>query len=98
MDSPLKEFFNDWKKEDQKLTPPEFPEVPNRSRNRIWRLVAACAVVLTASTFLIQQQYSNYLQTQRQDSTATKGTVEETMTATNMYEWQSPTSSLASDF
>lgn len=97
MDNELKQFFEEWKKEDDQLSTPDFPIVKSKSRSRIWQLAAACAVVLVASTFLIRQQYSNYILTQRQDSTTIKETVVETQPS-DMYEWQSPTSSLASDF
>ena len=95
MDNDLKQFFDDWKKADQSHKAPEFP-TSKRSLSTWWYAAAAVLVLGISIFMLLQETPRNNSQIAR-DSTQTEMPGVETE-STDIYDWESPTGSLASDF
>jgi hypothetical protein len=96
MDNDLKKFFDEWKEADnKKLDLPEFPK--KRSTSHGWWWYAAAAVIAGAAVFQVIQVSQNKNVQVAQDSVRLKPNVI-TSESSDIYEWESPTESLASDF
>jgi hypothetical protein len=96
MDNDLKKFFDEWKESDQRHETPEFPNTPKSRSFRWWYAAAAVLLISIAGIQLFQEQELNHSEI-AQDSTQIELPVVTTET-TDIYEWESPTGSLASDF
>jgi len=95
MDNELKQFFDDWKKADQRHQVPEFPKsAPSQKK---WYYAAAAVVVLaSASVYFLQETPETNSEITRDSSRREPAKINSD--TTDIYAWESPTESLASDF